>query len=366
LLDTVLQQKNTAGGNQQMNLFRTWKIRFKTILAGSLLGTCSIGGALAQEKVLNLYTARHYATDEAFYTGYTTATGIRVNRIEGGEDALFERIKAEGANSPADVFLTVDVARLWRAEQAGIFAPVKSATLGKRIPAHYRDGDNKWFGFSARARVLAYNKNKIKRGELTRYEDLASFKWKGEICTRSSSHPYNLSLISSMILHHGEEKATEWARGVATNLARPPRGGDTDQLRAVDVGECGIAISNHYYYVRLMRSEKPEDRSVIEKVGLVWPNQGDRGTHVNISGGGMLQHAPHRDAAVKFLEYLASDAAQTLFAKGNNEWPTVKGTKLANPELESFGQFKTDSLPLADLGKTQATAQRIADKVGWK
>jgi iron(III) transport system substrate-binding protein len=321
---------------------------------------------MAQEKVLNLYTARHYATDDAFYTGYTKATGIKINRIEGGEDALFERIKTEGANSPADVFLTVDVARLWRAEQAGIFAPVKSATLNKRIPAHYRDPEAKWFGFSARARVLAYDNKKVKPTEIARYEDLANSKWKGQICTRPSSHPYNLSLISSMILHLGQEKATEWARGVATNLARPPRGGDTDQLRAVDVGECSIAISNHYYYVRLMRSEKPEDRSLVEKVKLVWPNQADRGTHVNISGGGMLQHAPNRDAALKFLEYLASDAAQTLFANGNNEWPTVPGVKLANPELEAFGKFKTDSLPLANLGKTQAAAQRIADQVGWK
>jgi len=340
---------------------------YKAIVAALLfIGTFLPGEATAQEKVLNLYTARHYATDESFYTGYTKATGIKINRIEGGEDALFERIKAEGKNSPADVFLTVDVARLWRAEQAGIFAPLQSAMLNKRIPAHYRGTDNKWFGFSARARVLGYDKNKIKDGELARYEDLASPKWKGEICVRPSSHPYNLSLISSMINHLGEDKATAWARGVTANLARPPRGGDTDQLRAVAIGECAIAISNHYYYVRLMRSQKPEDKAVVEKVGLVWPNQGDRGTHVNISGGGMLRHAPHRDAAVKFLEYLASDAAQTLFAKGNNEWPTVKDVKLANPELESFGEFKVDSLPLANLGKTQAAAQRIADKVGWK
>lgn len=342
------------------------KIFAPIALIATLLLASPIGEVLAQEKVLNLYTARHYATDEAFYTGYTKATGIKINRIEGGEDALFERIKTEGVNSPADVFLTVDVARLWRAEQAGIFEPVKSELLNKRIPAHYRDADNKWFGFSARARVVAYDQQKIKPGQLARYEDLADPKWKGEICTRSSSHPYNLSLISSMILHLGEEKATQWARGVANNLARPPRGGDTDQLQAVGAGECSISLSNHYYYVRLMRSEKPADRALVEKVKLVWPNQDGRGTHVNISGGGILRHAPHRDAGVKFLEYLASDAAQTLFAKGNNEWPTVPGVKLANPELESFGKFKTDTLPLANLGKTQATAQRIADKVGWK
>jgi iron(III) transport system substrate-binding protein len=347
------------------NPIRTRKIFTSFALIATWVLAPWIGEALAQEKVLNLYTARHYATDEAFYTGYTKATGIKINRIEGGEDALFERIKSEGVNSPADVFLTVDVARLWRAEQAGIFEPLKSDLLSKRIPAHYRDAD-KWFGFSARARVIAYDQNKIKPVQLARYEDLADAKWKGAICTRPSSHPYNLSLISSMILHLGEEKATEWARGVANNLARPPRGGDTDQLQAVGAGECSIALSNHYYYVRLMRSEKPADRALVEKVKLVWPNQDDRGTHVNISGGGLLRHAPHRDAGAKFLEYLASDAAQTLFAKGNNEWPTVAGVKLANPQLESFGKSKTDTLPLANLGKTQVTAQRIADKVGWK
>ena len=330
----------------------------------ALLGVFPPGEVPAQD--LNLYTARHYATDEAFYLGYTNSTGIKINRIEGGEDALFERIKTEGANSPADVFLTVDVARLWRADQAGIFAPLKSAMLDKRIPLASRDPEGKWFGFSARARVLAYDKRKINSSELSRYEDLADPKWRGQICTRSSSHPYNLSLISSMIIHLGHEKAIEWARGLTANLARTPRGGDTDQLRAVAVGECAIAISNHYYYVRIMRSAKAEDRSLIEKVGLVWPNQNDRGTHVNISGGGMLRHAPNHDAAVKFLEYLASNSAQTLFAKGNNEWPIVNGVKWANPELESFGKFKIDSLPLVKLGETQAAAQRLADRVGWK
>jgi iron(III) transport system substrate-binding protein len=350
-----------------MQLFsKASNIWSRTIFTGLFLAMMSTGQAAAQEKVLNLYTARHYATDEAFYTGYTKATGIKINRIEGGEDALFERIKAEGANSPADVFLTVDAARLWRAEQAGIFAPLKSAVLDKRIPAASRGTDNKWFGFSARARVIAYDKSKIKPAELARYEDLANAKWKGQICVRPSSHPYNLSLISSMISHLGEEKAAAWARGVTANLARPPRGGDTDQLRGVEVGECSIAISNHYYYLRIMRSKKPQDKAFVEKVGLIWPNQADRGTHINISGGGLLQQAPNRDAGVKFLEYLASDAAQTLFANGNNEWPIVKGAKLDNPALESLGKFKTDALPLASLGKSQAAAQRLADKVGWK
>ena len=346
--------------------YSQWCLSVFALVMGLGLSAIVSDNVAAQEKVMNLYTARHYATDEAFYSGFSKLTGIKLNRIEGGEDALFERIKAEGAASPADVFLTVDVARLWRAEQAGIFAPLKSELLAKRIPAHFRDPNGNWFGFSSRVRVIAYDRRKVSPGDVARYEQLADPKWKSEICTRPSSHPYNLSLISSMILHLGEDKARDWARGVATNLARPPRGGDTDQLTAVGVGECSIALSNHYYYVRLMRSAKPEDRALVEKVHIVWPNQNDRGAHVNISGGGILKNAPNRDAAVKFLEYLASDTAQAYFANGNNEWPTVKSVKLANPQLETFGRFRTDALPLANLGKTQASAQRLADQVGWK
>jgi len=322
--------------------------------------------AAGQEKVLNLYTARHYSTDEALYSNFTKQTGIKLNRIEGGEDALLERIKAEGANSPADVFVTVDIGRIWRADEAGVFAPVKSAELEKRIPAAYRDPKGGWFGFSARARVIAYDKSAVKPGEIARYEDLADPKWKGKLCTRSSSHPYNLSLIASMVSHLGEARAKAWVEGVRANLARDPKGGDTDQLRSVAAGECAVAIGNHYYYVRLMRSTKPADRSVVERVGIVFPNQGDRGAHMNISGGGMLKNAPHKEAAVKFLEYLVSDEAQAYFADGNNEWPTVPGVKLANPALESLGMFKTDALNVAELGRNQATAQKLADQAGWK
>jgi len=322
--------------------------------------------AAGQEKVLNLYTARHYSTDEALYANFTRHTGIKINRIEGGEDALFERIKAEGANSPADVFITVDIGRIWRADQAGIFAPVRSATLEKRIPAAYRDPNGGWFGFSARARVIAYDKSAVRPGDISRYEDLADPRWKGKLCTRSSSHPYNLSLIASMVSHLGEAKASAWADGVRANLARTPKGGDTDQLRSVAAGECAIAIGNHYYYVRLMRSPKPADRSVVARVGIVWPNQLDRGVHMNISGGGVLKHAPNKEAALKFLEYLASDEAQAYFADGNNEWPTVPGVKIANRELEALGDFKADALNVAELGKHQATAQKLADQAGWK
>jgi iron(III) transport system substrate-binding protein len=320
----------------------------------------------AQENVLNLYTARHYSTDEALYANFTKATGIRINRIEGGEDALFERIRTEGANSPADVFLTVDVGRIWKAQQAGIFAPVKSAVLESRIPAQYRDPDANWFGFSARARVIVYNKDLVKAGEIRNYEDLADPRWKGQVCVRSSSHPYQLSLIANLTANLGEAQAQAWLQGLTANLARTPKGGDTDQLMAVAAGECAVALSNQYYFVRLMRSQKPEDRKAVEKLVLVWPNQDRQGVAMNVSGGGMLKHAPHREAAVKFLEYLASDEAQAYFANGNNEWPIVANVRLGNPALESLGKFKADTVNVAVLGRNQPTAQKLADLAGYR
>jgi len=339
------------------------------LLAASATALLALASTVqAQEKVLNLYTARHYQTDEALYTNFTKKTGIKINRIEGGEDALFERIKNEGANSPADVFLTVDVGRIWRAEQAGIFEPVKSSVLESRIPASFRDPGNQWFGFSARARVIVYNKSMVKAGEIKSYEDLADPKWKGRggICVRSSAHPYMLSLTSSMVAHHGEQRAEEWVKGLRANLARDPKGGDTDQLHGAAAGECAIAISNQYYFVRLMRSAKPDDRKASEQLAVVFPNQDNRGTHMNISGGGMLKHAPHKDAARMFLEYLASDEAQSYFANGNNEWPTVPSVKLDNRELEALGKFKTDAINVSQLGRNQAAAQRISDRAGYK
>ncbi len=322
--------------------------------------------ATAQEKVLNLYTARHYQTDEALYANFTRQTGIKINRIEGQEDPLLERIRSEGANSPADVFITVDIGRLWRAQQAGVFAPVRSTVLASRIPANYRDPSGEWFGFSARARVIAYNKTAVKPGDIRRYEDLADPKWKGKVCTRSGGHVYNLSLVSSLIEHDGEPKTEQWARGVAGNLARAPKGGDTDQLKAVAAGECDVAIANTYYIARILRSAKPEDKAVAEKLGVVWPNQDSQGVHMNISGGGMLRHAPNKEAAVKFLEYLASEDAQRYFADGNNEWPVVPGVKVGNPALEAMGTFKADSINVGELGKFQPQAQKLLDRAGFK
>jgi iron(III) transport system substrate-binding protein len=335
-------------------------------LAASLILAASMPLVHAQERVLNLYSSRHYQTDQALYDNFTKQTGIKVNLIEGGEDALIERIRNEGDKSPADVLITVDAGRLWRAEQLGLFAPVKSQTLESRIPASFRHPDGLWYGFSARARIIAYSKERVKPGDITRYEDLASPKWKGKICTRSGSHVYNLSLISSLVSHLGEAKAEEWAKAVASNLSRAPKGGDTDQLKGVAAGECDIAISNTYYYVRLMKSDKRDERQIAEQIGVILPNQKDRGTHVNVSGGGVLKHAPHRDAAVRFLEYLAGDQAQNYFANGNNEWPVVTSIKTDNPELATLGKFKTDTLNLAAIGKNQPTAQKIADRSGFK
>ena len=323
-------------------------------------------GAHAQDKVLNLYSSRHYQTDEALYSGFTKATGIKVNRIEAGEDALIERTRNEGERSPADVLVTVDAGRLWRAEQLGLFQPVKSAVLEARIPQSFREPGGLWFGFSLRARLIAYNKAKVKAGELTSYEDLADPKWKGRVCMRSSSNIYNLSLMGALIDHLGEAKAEAWARSVRNNLAREPKGGDTDQLKSVAAGECDVTISNQYYYARLLRSARADERGIGEKIGVVLPNQSSWGTHVNVSGAGVMKNAPHREAAIRFLEYLASDEAQRYFADGNNEWPVVPGVQVVNPVLSAFGAFKYDPLNVAVLGRNQPSAQKLYDRVAWK
>jgi iron(III) transport system substrate-binding protein len=338
-----------------------------TVFKGIALALGLLAGpAMAEGEVLNLYSSRHYQTDEALYANFTKKTGIKINRIEGGEDPLIERIRNEGARSPADVLITVDAGRLWRAEQLGLFQPVKSAVLDSRIPANLREPGGLWYGFSTRARVIAYNKAKVKPGEIRNYEDLADEKWKGRVCMRSSTNIYNLSLLGAMIDHLGEAKAEAWAKGVRTNLAVDPKGGDTDQLKNVASGQCDVTISNQYYYARLLRSSKPEEREVGEKIGIVFPNQASWGTHVNISGAGVLKHAPNRDAAIKFLEYLASDEAQRYFADGNNEWPAVASVKVDNPVLNKLGQFKRDQINVAVLGKNQPSSQKVYDRVAWK
>lgn len=332
----------------------------------------SAGAASAQTEVINLYSARHYSTDEALYNNFTKATGIKVNRVDADDAGIVARLKAEGAASPADVILLVDAARLYRGEVDGLFQPIKSKTLEDAIPAQYRGKataeGTPWFGFSTRARVVVYDKLKVKREDVDTYEELGDPKNKGKVCLRSGSHPYNLSLFGAVTEHLGEQKAEAWLKGIVDNMARAPNGGDTDQIKAVGTGECQIAVSNTYYIARMMRSSNPEDKALIERVGIVFPNQATWGTHMNIAGGAMAKHSKNQANAVKFLEYLASPDAQNYFANGNNEWPTAKGVTVNNPALKSMtgGGFKSETIPLAAVGANQGKVQQMLDRVGFK
>ena len=330
------------------------------------------GNAFAQEQVINIYSASHYPGDEVLYSGFTKATGIKINRVDADDAGILQRLKAEGAASPADVILLVDAARLWRAESDGLFAPVKSALLDDAIPPQYRarasaDG-TPWFGYSTRARVVVYNKARVKAEDVDTYEELGEPKNKGLLCTRSGSHPYNLSLFGAVMEHSGEKATEEWLRGLVANMAREPKGGDTDQIKAVASGECGVAITNTYYIARLMRSSSPDDKAVAEKVGVVFPNQSSWGTHVNIAGGGMARNARNKAGAVKFLEYLASAEAQNYFANGNNEWATAKGVQIQNPALLAMtgGSFKSETIPISVVGMNQTKVQQMLDRAGYK
>lgn len=324
----------------------------------------------AQEQVLNLYSARHYQTDQALYDNFTKATGIQINRVDADDAGLLARLKSEGAASPADVILLVDAARLWRADVDGLFQPVKSAVLESRIPAQLRDKDDgkgpQWFGFSTRARVIVYNKSTVRKEDAATYELLADPRNKGKVCTRSGAHPYNLSLIGALLEHMGPAATETWLKGMVANMARDPKGGDTDQIKAVASGECGLALSNTYYVARMMRSNKPEDRAVTERVGVVFPNQASWGTHVNIAGGAVARHAPHREAAIKFLEYLSSDEAQAYFANGNNEYAVISGLKVRNPALDAMGSFKSELIPLSVVGANTGKVQQMLDRAGFK
>lgn len=329
-----------------------------------------VSAAQAQEQVLNIYSARHYQTDEALYSDFTKATGIRINRVDTDDAGLLARLKSEGANSPADVVLLVDAARLWKAETENLFLPIKSAVLEQRIPAHLRGKDSgtgtAWFGFSTRARIVVYNKMSVSKDDVDTYEELADPKNKGRICLRSGSHPYNLSLFGALYEHLGAERTERWLTGLVANLAREPKGGDTDQIRAAASGECSVAITNSYYLARMMRSSKPEDRATVEKLGVVFPNQQSWGTHMNIAGGAVARHAKNRDNAVRFLEYLSSPAAQVYFANGNNEWPAVPGIRASNPALEAMGNFKSETIPISAVGANLPKVQVLLDKAGLK
>ncbi|MGE0117775.1 MAG: Fe(3+) ABC transporter substrate-binding protein [Dongiaceae bacterium] len=339
------------------------KQRMLGTVIGAVLSLGVLGSAVAQE--VNVYNARHYGTDQQLWDGFTKETGIKVNVVEGNHDELIQRMESEGANSPADIFITVDAGRLAFAADKDLFAPVKSDILEKDVPAHLRHPDGLWYGVAVRARVLVYDKERVNPADLSTYEALADPKFKGKIVVRSSTNVYNLSLMGSIIAADGPEKAEEWARGLVANMARPPEGGDTDQIKAVAAGVGDIAISNTYYFARLVASDKPEEKAIAEKLAVFFPNQGDRGTHVNVSGAGVIKSAPNQENAVKFLEYLVSPEAQRYFADVSFEYPVNPEVK-PHPVLASFGDFKHDSLNAATYAANSAEAAKIMDRAGWK
>lgn len=334
------------------------------LLAGCGTGEQSSNGASADAGVVNLYTARHYDSDLALYDRFTQETGIRINRIEGNADELIARMRSEGENSPADLFITADAGALWRAQQAGLFQPIQSAVLDERIPANLREPDGNWYGFMRRARVVAYDSEKVRPEEVDSYEKLASPRFRGRVCVRSSDNIYNLSLVGALIEAWGEPRAEEWARGIVANMARPPEGGDRDQIRAVGAGVCEVAITNSYYYIRMANGE-PADRQVTERVKLAFPSLNGQGAHVNISGGGVAARAPNRDNAVRLLEFFSSAEAQQHISRNNNEFPASPNVP-APPPVDAYADFQAHPMPVSAFAARQPQAQALMSRVGWR
>lgn len=337
---------------------------FKPNACISAIAVAMVATSALADGELNLYSSRHYDTDERLYSDFEDATGITINRIEGKADELIARMQAEGANSPADILLTVDTSRLERAKNAGLLQSIESERLEDRVPSYLQDGDNQWFGFSQRARIIFYDRNEVNDPPRS-YVELADPKYKGMVCHRSSSNVYAQTLLSSIIENHGAEAAKSWAQGMVDNFARPPQGGDTDQLRGIVSGECDISVANTYYFARSIRKNVKglsDDRAM---VGWIFPSQNAEGAHMNLSGGGVAAHAPNRDNAIKFLEYLASDSAQQYFSAGNDEYPAVPGIGLS-PSVASLGMFKPDDVDLTAVAKNVPEAQKIFNEVGWE
>jgi len=337
-------------------------LKTSTCLA-ALLGTTLATSALAGGE-LNLYSSRHYDTDERLYTDFEDATGITINRIEGKGDELLARMQAEGRNSPADILLTVDTSRLARAKDAGVLQSIDSDVLEARIPANRQDVDNQWFGFSLRARIIFYNKNDVTDPPQT-YAALSDPKYKGMVCIRSSTNAYNQTLLASIVTHEGEEAAREWAQGVVDNMARAPQGGDTDQLRGIISGECEISVANTYYFARSFRKNVKGLTDDRDMIGWLFPDQDGYGAHMNLSGAGVAANAPNKENAILFLEYLAGDQAQQYFSAGNDEFPAVKGVALAE-SVANLGDFKADEVDLSSVAANIPTALKIFNEVGWK
>lgn len=314
---------------------------------------------------VNIYTHRHYESDQQLFKKFEEETGIKVNVVNANADELIQKMQLEGENSPADVLITVDAGRLSRAKTSGLLQPITSAKLDSVIPAHLKDKDKHWFGLTYRARVIAYDPNKVNPEEVKTYADLTDPKWKGEVLIRSSFNTYNQSLLASIIAHEGEEGALEWAKGMVTNFAREPKGADRDQVKALAAGQGSLAVLNTYYVGKMLNSDNPEEVKAGEFIKLIFPNQEGRGTHINVSGAGVAKYAPNKENAVAFIEFLASAEAQEIFAKANFEYPANPAVEWADL-LQSWGEFKTDTLDLSKLGEYNGTAVRVFDQAGWK
>jgi len=341
-------------------------VTFKSsLLTSAAFAVCATAMPAFAEGEVNLYSSRHYDTDERLYSDFTDATGITINRIEGNADELIARMEAEGANSPVDVFLTVDTVRITRAKELGLLQSVDSDILERRIPTYLQDDDNQWFAFSQRARILFYDKTDVENPPQT-YQDLANPEYDGQVCIRSSTNVYTQNITAALVAHLGEEATADWAEAVVGNFARDPQGGDTDQLRGIASGECDIAMSNTYYYARALRKgDSTMSEDDLANIGWVFPNQNDFGAHMNISGGGVAANAPNRENAVRFLEYLASDQAQEYFSAGNDEYPAVPGIGLS-PSVAALGIFRPDAIDLSDIADNIEAAQTILNEAGWE
>ncbi len=334
------------------------------LTCGALALTLVTPPAIASGEV-NLYSARKEELIKPLLDRFTADTGIKVNLVTGKADALLKRLESEGRNTPADLLLTTDAGRLYRAYEAGLLQPVRSEILERDIPAIYRDPEGHWFGVSVRARVLMYARDRLNAAALSTYEDLADPRWKGRICIRSSDNIYNQSMVASLIVAHDEAGTETWAKGLVANLARPPQGGDRDQIKAVAAGQCDVAVANTYYLGGMLNSSDPAQREAAAKIAVFWPNQADRGTHVNVSGAGVTKYARNRDNAVRLLEFMATDESQRWYADANLEYPVRDGVAL-NETLQSWGTYKADTINLAELGRHNATAVRLMDRAGWK
>ena len=332
-------------------------------VSAAALAACSpqSGGA---ENVVNIYSARHYDADRTLYAAFEEATGIAVRVLPANAEQLLERLNAEGDATEADLVVAADAGNLWRIKNAGLLHNVTTPALEAGVPAKLRDPEGAYWGFTKRARVIIYRKDAVQPAQVASYDDLANPRFRGQIVMRSSTNTYQLSTLASRIERLGAENARAWAAGVRANFARDPQGSDTDQIKAVAAGEAQATLVNHYYYFRLLRSEDPADREIVEKVGIIFPDQAGAGTHVNISGAGVTLHAKRRDNAVRLLEYLVSDDAQTLLAPLNVEFP-IRPAIAAAPDLAAVGNFKEEEIPLDALGRNQAEAARIFEAVGW-